>query len=78
MYVSLYNCMFVTINVRLNEINMFKPRHHRFNHVVLVNRICVAMNCLEINMVISSENEFGLLLQRIVLCKSLDTNSTCM
>ena len=26
MYVSLYNCMFVTINVHLNEINMFKPR----------------------------------------------------
>ena len=25
MYVSLYDCMFVTINVRLNEINMFKP-----------------------------------------------------
>ena len=25
MYVSLYNCIFVTTNVRLTEINMFKP-----------------------------------------------------
>ena len=29
MYVSLYNCMFVTINVRLNEINMFKPKENK-------------------------------------------------
>ena len=39
MYVSLYNCMFVTINVRLNEINRFKPKltYHAASHVVTEN-----------------------------------------
>ena len=38
--------------------------YHRFNHVVTVNRICVGISCLEIDMGKSCENVFGLTLQK--------------
>ena len=49
-------------------------RYHRFNHVVPVNRICVVMNCLEINMGKSHESAFIMTVQRDFQCQSLKSS----
>ena len=45
-------------------------RHHRFNHVVLVNRMFVAMGCLEIDIGKFCETVFGLSFQKGFQCQS--------
>ena len=49
-------------------------RYHRFNHVVPVNRICVVMSCLEMDMVKSHEIAFSMTVQRDFKCQSLKSS----
>ena len=49
-------------------------RYHSSNHVVPVNRLCVVMSCLEIDVGKSHEIAFSMTVQRDFQCQSLKSS----
>ena len=62
-------------NQRLHlVVNYMYLRYRRFTHVVLVNRICVVMRCLEIDMGKSRETASDMTVQRDFQFQSLKSS----